>query len=367
MPPQSRISTSADTLPAMNISTRTRATWALSFVIALGMSACGPDQENAAAAAEGSVPEILLPELGPAEFVPPAPAPPMPTGPAIAGERNLHFVWPIPCDLVVTEEHRTAAQVLLMEYRIELLPTVKEGEYLVRRRDFRILKVNGLDVTDAALRHSLVSLQIENGVMPDIRIDAQGQILDVEEWDTYFERLDALMKGFIADGIMRPESREEMLQQLSQPAVQQGVRMSGTNFWVLWINGWLDLDFSQTAEVTVPGEFPLADGSMLSFPQQIRHHGPEPNNPGYVYLSMESHLSGKEVEEAVIAKTGVERVPSFSRDRISKAEIVNTATVVLRPETMQPLEAWTENRVILETPDFNRDNIDLRRYRFEWK
>lgn len=310
----------------------------VALFIALGAWALVSCQEDASAAPEGGQPEV-------------------------SSDRSLTFAWPIPSDVEVTEEHTEPLQRVIAKYSVELRETATAGKYVVRRRNYRLVEVNGLEASDPTLRPMVAPLMVSRGIVPDIFIDAQGQVVDVEQWDSYTDRVDQMLKFLAREESISELHAENTLAQMRAPGVEAGVRSRAMEFWVLWVNGWLDNDFTESAELIIYGDFPLQGGGVLSFPQQLRHNGPEVGMEGYVRLSMESHLSGDEVTKAIAAAMGSRGAMA----PVTSAETTNKIWVIMRPETMQPVEAESENRRIVTTAAGDQEYIDLMRYVFDWR
>ena len=88
-----------------------------------------------------------------------------------------------------------------------------------------------------------------------------------------------------------------------------------------------------------------------------------PGNEEYVQLTMESLLDGNDVKRTVIQSLN----PMVSPEKVTRAVVSNTAWVVLRPDTMQPVEAMSESKMTLVVGDDIREAIELRKYKLEWK
>ena len=56
--------------------------------------------------------------------------------PAQGNDRSLHFAWPVPCDVEVTEQRQQRDRILLLKYKLEVRPTQYEGISVLRRRFF---------------------------------------------------------------------------------------------------------------------------------------------------------------------------------------------------------------------------------------
>ena len=88
-----------------------------------------------------------------------------------------------------------------------------------------------------------------------------------------------------------------------------------------------------------------------------------PDSEGYVHRSMESLLDGSNVRKTLIKSL----YPTVAPEKVTRAEVSNHAWVVLRPDTMQPIEAMSESKMILEAGEEVLEANDLRKYKLEWK
>ncbi len=280
-----------------------------------------------------------------------------------AQDRTLKFAWPVPADVIVTEERKEHDHTLLLEYKIEVRPTQYEGISVIRKRDFKVLRLDGLETAAPSLRGMVAHFEANLAVVPDLYIDKEGQMVDLETWDSYSARAGQLIGELQRDQLLSTEDGNELLALRRLPEMRQTLRVLATEFWVLWVNGWLDLDFTRSSALEVPGEFPLSGGGVVKAPQILRHNGPEPGMEGYVRLTMESRLEGADVKKTLIE----ELYPSVATDTVSRAEVANMGWVVLRPDTMQPTAALTQNRKFLVAGEETREEIQFRAYKLEWK
>ena len=152
--------------------------------------------------------------------------------------------------------------------------------------------------------------------------------------------------------------------------MQELVQARAVDFWGIWVSAWLDYDFQDSAELEVTGEMPLPSGTVLETLMRVRHLGPEPGREGFVRLSMQNRLTGDEVRDAMIATLNqmAESIgePPVPDDAITSVDIHDDIWVVLRPGTMQPVEALSERRTVIKGKDGEKDTVDRRHYKLEW-
>lgn len=282
------------------------------------------------------------------------------------GERGIRFAWPVPSEVEVTELETTIVPVQTVEYRytVELRETGAAGRLVVRKRDFEVLKIDGLEVADDEAFGNLTAPLELAKMSPDIYINPNGDVQDVEPWGTFYERLEQRMNELVNEQMISPEHMQSVRTKMRDPQRQQIIRNASVGFWTLWVNGWLDLDFNENAEIVDDdGVFVLPDGDLKA-PQILRHEGQVVDDPEFVRLSAQRRASGPRVTAAVKASFR----DGGTRARITGAEIVATAWVELLPETMQPIRAESETRHIITSESFQiPDRVTGQKYVFDWK
>jgi hypothetical protein len=291
---------------------------------------------------------------------------------AAAAARALRFAWPIPCSVEVTEVHEKRARKVVSRYRVELRRAEREGELLVGKRDFLLLEIDGRDVSGPAFRKQLAPMEAQLGIMPDVRIDASGSVIELEAWDAYYPRAEAVVRSVSKSTELTAQAVEDLLRMMRSPQMQEILRSRAAEYWGVWVGAWVEQrDFASKSDFEVPQEFPLPDGSTVETPVRYRYLGPDEAHPGHVALSMESRLHGEAVTKAVFESikklaAGTTGAPPVPDDAISAVDIVNDVRVVVRPETMQPIEAIAERRMQVDGKDGARADVERRHYRFAW-
>ena len=89
-------------------------------------------------------------------------------------------------------------------------------------------------------------------------------------------------------------------------------------------------------------------------------------------LSTQSQMGGDRVKAQIVAMTRELRQarpvpPPMAEPSIQSAEVANATWVILRPGTMQPLEAESDNRIIIQAADGKKEEIQTRHFKFDWK
>ena len=130
--------------------------------------------------------------------------------PAQGAARTLKFAWPVPSDVKVTEERKDHDHTLTLEYTIEVRPTQYEGIAVIRKRDFTVAKFDGLEATAPELRGMVAPFEAELGVVPDLYIDKQGQMVDLETWDSFSARAGQLIGELQRDRFLSTEHGDEL-------------------------------------------------------------------------------------------------------------------------------------------------------------
>lgn len=296
---------------------------------------------------------------------------PEPVAPA-ATQRPLRFAWPVPSSVEVTEVHEKRGRKMVSRYRVELRRAEREGELLVGKRDFLLLEIDGRDVSGPAFRKQLAPMEAQLGIMPDVRIDASGSVIDIEAWEEFCARAEALVRGVAERAGQSSQAVEDLVRMMRSPEMQPILRSRAAEYWGVWVGGWAaQSDYGPKSDFEVRQEFPLPDGSTVETPVRYRHLGPDEAHPGHVALSMTSRLHGEAVTKAVLASmqklaAGTAGVPPVPDDAISAVDIVNDVRAVVRPETMQPIEAIAERQMQVEAKDGKRADVERRHYRFAW-
>lgn len=289
---------------------------------------------------------------------------------APAQDRSLHFNWPVPSDVEVTETI-VSRQNQVVRYRVELRRGEDDGELVVRRRDYQILKIEGLDMTQ--YRQLLAPREARQGMLPDLCIDRYGQVLDTESWESFSKRLTRPVEDLLASGGLEPEHAANMVKALQSPETRSSIYARATEFWTLWVSGWLNNDFSGSDVLVKVTGFPLPNGDVVRGPQTLRHHGAEKGNERYVRLSAEMSVTGSDLRQRIIAMTKQQEPPApgepapIPPEEITEVEAGNESWVIVRPDTMQPLEAQTENHMMIKSKDDAREVVERRHYQFDWK
>jgi hypothetical protein len=158
---------------------------------------------------------------------------------------------------------------------------------------------------------------------------------------------------------------------LRNPSFRPMLERKATEFWGVWVSSWLAYDFTKTSVLQFEGEFELPTGQVVTGPWEAVHHGPDKEHEGCVRVSVTGKLGGKKLVEAFKVafgelSNGVPHSEPIPDDVLEAMSVEVRVWAVLRPETMQPVEAYSERRILVDTTAERTEQVESRHYTFSW-
>jgi hypothetical protein len=276
------------------------------------------------------------------------------------------FHWPVPASVLVQKDGERNGDKAKLRFRIEL--TAGEGTALrARMVGFEFLEMNGRDATTEAARTALAPTLALTQAVPDVVVDEHGAFLRVDGLDAMFERFAAYLgeqKGVSA------AQRDRLLQTLRSPQLQETIQQACGDDWRTWVASWVGFDVAPGAEATTDVRLPFM-GAEVEAKATRRNHGPVPEHPGHVRLSVTTTTAAPSTTAAFAA--AMERMAAqsggkpFPKDRLEQVQVEIVSEVVTDPQTLRPLRASRNRTMRIGMKDEPvREQVEKNAFAFDW-
>jgi len=289
-----------------------------------------------------------------------------------AGNRALHFDWPTPCEVEVTEKHVKRGNIVVSRYKATVEPAEEAGQFYVGRRKFEFISFNGITIREnPSLATQLAPVAAQLSARPRVLIDSNGSVLGMEDWTAYLDRLEPLMEEMTEDYSLNKKIMDSTMKLMRDPDARPLLASRASEFWNVWVSSWQDYDFEKAPSFRFAGEFSLPMGRTVRGPWEAMHHGEDNENPGYVRITAGGRLSGDSLVNAfrTSMKELSEKIPDSTplpEDVLQSMSVESRAWVVLHPATMQPVKAYSEKRISFEADGKQNEEVESREYSFHW-
>jgi hypothetical protein len=292
--------------------------------------------------------------------------------PAAAPPDTLSFQWPLPCEVEVREETTKRQFKVEVTYRMTIEPaSALPGAYTVTRQDYKVLTMNGMDVSHPALRDHVAQFEATMAGLPEVYIDDSGMVVGIEDWDEYLTRMEPVIREIFRTAKADAATAEQILTMMRDPRARPAMEEKAMSFWNLWVGNWVGMPSTPGAEFSLPASLPLPWGDLVDIDYAIRTTAAEPNSKNWVRISCEGMLSGDDLVDAM--RPGFERMQRemgasqpMDWEALRDASLVQNSWVVLDPATMRPREAYAEQGLNDFMVAGQTQTAETRHYTFVW-
>ena len=285
-----------------------------------------------------------------------------PPGPASA--QKLTFAWPVPGSVKVEERAVKDGVAMEMRYEVSVAPA-RDGKRLeVQLGKFAILRVNGMDAREPAMRKQLAGVLDIASARPTLIIARDGSFEDITGLERVTKKLTAALPA---------KERAVTRKLLQQPGFVELLKQSSAEFWSIWVGLWAEGDLPDGRTLTLNDPLTLPDGTSLPRPLEVTNHGPA-GPPAHVRLSYRSRLEvgrGDQTLQAFVAsmlqqmtQTRGQPIPP---EAIQRAELDSSGEVITDPATLRMVTARSRKSILLQLdsqPPQRRD--ETHDYTFTW-
>lgn len=291
---------------------------------------------------------------------------------AVEPKSVLVFGWQLPCEVKVRETITKRQFVVEVEYLIEIKRhSDSSNRYTVKRKDFRFLKLNGMEAQHPALRGQVAQFEATLAHLPEFYIDQSGVIVGIEDWDRYLARAEPMIRAALQSVGTDDAMVEQVLAMMRDPSARPAMEEKATAFWNLWVGNWVGLSADTDQQYTFPAELPLLVGDAVVVDYTVTTSSANRDYEGCIRISCEGSLGGDELVEAM--RPGFERLQQnmegaqpMDWELMRSGTMVQNSWVILNPDTMRPMEAHAEQGMKDFVVNGVTQTAEIRHYTFHW-
>ena len=294
-----------------------------------------------------------------------ATAPPLATStPQVAAppaSSALHFAWPVPGRVGVTQRAERKGHASTIHYFLIVTRGPGGGTLEVHFKDFKFLDLAGQDRSSPEVQAALEQLRSYVAVIPTIVISPEGEYLGIRGLD---ELIDRILSGDITKQ-KDPKKAAAVALRMKSPESKAQIEAKCGDYWNSWVGQWKNLSLAPGETGKSEVQIRLPGGGFASSPVLFEHHGATPGEPWLVRLSSSGLLEG-EAAKAALSDFMKQISPDdnivIERLRREMRSSVDTDPLTLMPHRVR-LESVLEIKVVGAAATKSRQ---LDEYEFDW-
>ncbi len=281
---------------------------------------------------------------------------------------RFEFGWPREGRVPVFEETTKNGATMKASYELVLSPDAGGAATRVEYDAFKIRSLPGVDLTDPgpAVTKSIVQLEAVTGAIPGFRIDAQGSLVDQDDFGPMLASVADVMRTTV-----EPEVIEQVLGLLRQPQFQEMMQAKAADRWHNWVGHWVDIEFEPGSEEVWEIDTEISGGVIpeleLRYGERVDYRGVE---------CIEISMSGR-ADEDLLMRTLLSVMGEFSAglgadlpkdipfERATKTVSVHGFYAI---EGLRPLEVQSseETSVLAKGQTQPEKRVESHAYYFDW-
>ncbi len=289
---------------------------------------------------------------------------PLPERTAVGATR---FAWQVPGSVVITDTTTKKGRTAKSRYTMRVT-RYEDGKSLrVRHEGYEFLEIEGQDAKTERMQKLLASSEAMAAVVPDYRITHDGRYAETLDLEAMLDRVLPMLKKHMGDS---QEQVARIRAQFRRPEFHALMQSTLSKYWNCWVGAWVDWQ-------TPAGKTIESKGSVEAFGIAVpctvvtTHHGPAPDHPGHVRLSLRAVADGQQAKDAMLAMLGkvsdAEELEA-TKQQFGAVTMTREVAVITRPDTLRP--AWARFSLISTVQMIGeaapREQVERHEYTFEW-
>ena len=277
------------------------------------------------------------------------------------------FDWPAPTKVQVTEIANKKGNNAVMSYRIDFS---KGGKgYVARMVDLDFSSINGTSVPDR-MREALKPAVTAFNSMPSFVINPSGELIDITDLEGMIDAT-----GKMLNEIRKDESGAEIKKAMKADKTKEMIFNLLAEYWVCWVENWIDFPASPDESITEEFEGPLLSGTTpVKGTRIFRHLGNVKDSPHLVHLRTETTITDPSLTKAVkemlseLDKAKGE-APDADLDSVPEVVLLTIAEVKIDLRNLRPTWAKRSKEVKPKSgkPEIDKiDRVQSHEYFFDW-
>ncbi len=292
-------------------------------------------------------------------------APPLATSaPQVAAppaSSALHFAWPVPGRVGVTQRAERKGHASTLHYFLYVTQGPGGDTLEVRFKDFKFLDLAGQDMSSPEVQAALEQVRSYVAVIPTIVVSPEGEYMGVRGLD---EMIDKVLSGGLTKQ-KDPKKAAAVALAMKSPESKAQIEAKCGDYWNSWVGQWKNLTLAPGETGTSEVQIRLPGGGFASSPVLFEHHGATPGEPGLVRLSTSALLEGDAARAALGAY--MKQISPDDNIVIERLRRVMRSSIDTDPLTLMPrrvrLESVLEIKVAGAAATKSRQ---LDEYEFDW-
>lgn len=273
----------------------------------------------------------------------------------------LTFAWPAGSEALVEETVQKRGNTAVERYRVRWLPVSDDPTHNdVVMDQLQMTMVNGKPVDAEADRTMLEEVARLSAMLPRMRIDASGALVDVVGVE---EMITTVAQS------MSDEERANFLELMRSPSGQPILRGAAEKIWNTWVGAVVGLQAPPGEELVAVTTIPGPDGPL----EQQTHYLLE-RAGDRVVISTRTETPAPIARALMqpmlqplfdrMAQNGVEAAEVFKNIELS---ISSSTLVEMEPATMRPHRAQARQVFHLSVQGNTQEHVEQHDYVFTWK